>query len=672
MDRRPSPRAVPPRHSAATYELYARTFRPPRLHELPALDAELQMLVYLVLRDFVGTWYTGISGHDDFYAEVVKTLCSVVSSIQERLAKIDVVQLAMEELPILLAEHVRNFRESESLFGTLADGGAASVAELFQRRMPHPGMSSREAMLDHLRAIVDLGLHALLPASEVGAEALRLLVREAITVPGLAGMLERFSEPDFIADAVLKLLAALDASGGEEVPLETEKPKARRPWHRVVSSQTVQPVVVRQLHVLASSGTEKPAAPSPPPRTFLSDLLSAEAWSERLSGAAFAAAELLNTAARALADAAWRFLTQPAPPSPSKSFRREQYPPINRTESDPMPAEYPWEEDEIDFEVTEQLQEGSSSVATSRDLAHSEVLDYGGDQDLAARTPIFATLHGIYLRISAWRRAAAHGPFAIGPISDTRVYSGKRVYGAWLELGGDILGLRERGSHGTWVWDQLRYAAEPLFIWFAGKDTLKRAALELLAGTVSGPRFATYLRLLRASMWPNGELAKGGARRSDEEKAALSASALTAVRARLAPALSFVLGDSYLDTELATSWRAFQNPAVVRHLLLRIVDALVLRLFAEELEAIAASEPKLGPAAHDTAPESLSPEQRPTIVQTEILSGMNDDIRAGPFVPSSPVKAASWSQPSGSPVASTRSTKGILDPLSIDARAGRR
>jgi hypothetical protein len=88
MDRGPSPLPLNGPNSLSSYELYIRTLKPPALSRLKLIDTELQRLVYFIVRDFVSSWYSSVSTHDEFYSEVVQSLASVLAKIEARLLEV--------------------------------------------------------------------------------------------------------------------------------------------------------------------------------------------------------------------------------------------------------------------------------------------------------------------------------------------------------------------------------------------------------------------------------------------------------------------------------------------------------------------------------------------------------------------------------------------------------
>lgn len=77
-----------PSSTLSSFEVYTRVLKPPPLSSSKPLDAELQRLVHFILRDFISSWYSGISSHDEFYSEVVQTLAVVLGKIESRLAQV--------------------------------------------------------------------------------------------------------------------------------------------------------------------------------------------------------------------------------------------------------------------------------------------------------------------------------------------------------------------------------------------------------------------------------------------------------------------------------------------------------------------------------------------------------------------------------------------------------
>lgn len=527
-------------------------------------------------------------------------------------------------------------------------------------------MRSTEAKLDHLRSIIDLVLLTLMPEKEVGADALRYLVREVLAVTTVSNALDKVCEPDFVADAVLKFIDAIESapvedSGTAESEEAASKPRARRPWHRTVSSHVVQAVTKRELQVLSGSQTDLPPAPtSPEPSSsFLASLVSTQAWSDRVSYVASSVSDLVQSAASRLMDASWRFVMQEDDEEKQAKANEaeERRTPNKDSNSSQIPAGFPQEnEDDFQDAASEQLlndtTRSSPPPTTTSSLSPRQLL----------RTMVLVTWK-LNAQLIRWRLAVSRGPFQLGPIADTRIYNEQSLYSKWLELGADIFGLRNKEGPGAWVWTQFRYIGEPLFLWYAGgKSTLNRAALEMVAQQVSELKIAGYLRLLRAALWPDGQFNRNSVIRTEQEKQQLQEAALQALKVRVPPFLRTLLGTEYVDSQIDSAFAAFQDKQLVQSLIFRLIDVIVIQLFGAELDNLVANPPpptREAPASRPggrsdsktpsgDAQGSESPEIRPTMLQSDILSGMESDIRevrgVTPQPPASPVKSLRHSQ----------------------------
>lgn len=90
----------------------ARATPPPIDELLPPLtsrndvDLQLYAIIAIVLRDFVQTWYNKITPDEAFVKEIVAIIAHCTRALEQRLRKVDVESLLLDELPDLLENHV--------------------------------------------------------------------------------------------------------------------------------------------------------------------------------------------------------------------------------------------------------------------------------------------------------------------------------------------------------------------------------------------------------------------------------------------------------------------------------------------------------------------------------------------------------------------------------------
>ncbi|KAI0099643.1 PXA domain-containing protein [Nemania sp. FL0031] len=78
------------------------------------VDLQLYALISIVLREFVQNWYNKITPDETFVAEIVQVIAHCTRALEQRLRNVDLESLLFDELPELLATHVRAYRTATS------------------------------------------------------------------------------------------------------------------------------------------------------------------------------------------------------------------------------------------------------------------------------------------------------------------------------------------------------------------------------------------------------------------------------------------------------------------------------------------------------------------------------------------------------------------------------
>ncbi|KUI65058.1 PXA domain protein 1 [Cytospora mali] len=130
--KRRSPRSNPSEYLSdrATAQLIRRVLCPQQVNDrnrtalapvdelLPPLtsrndvDIQLYAIIAIILRDFVQTWYNKITPDETFVAEIVQIIAHCSRTLEQRLRKVDMESLLLDELPDLLDKHVEAYRAS--------------------------------------------------------------------------------------------------------------------------------------------------------------------------------------------------------------------------------------------------------------------------------------------------------------------------------------------------------------------------------------------------------------------------------------------------------------------------------------------------------------------------------------------------------------------------------
>ncbi|PHH59849.1 hypothetical protein CDD81_2428 [Ophiocordyceps australis] len=81
------------------------------------VDVEIYALLAIVVRDFVRTWYGGITPDEDFYGEVVHLVAHCTRALEQRLRKLDVEALLLHDLAEIVDQHVQAYRAAHGSVG---------------------------------------------------------------------------------------------------------------------------------------------------------------------------------------------------------------------------------------------------------------------------------------------------------------------------------------------------------------------------------------------------------------------------------------------------------------------------------------------------------------------------------------------------------------------------
>ncbi|KAF8971708.1 PhoX domain-containing protein [Flammula alnicola] len=168
---------------------------PPLYPDSHEVSDALNEIVTMVIRDFVSSWYTGIS------------------TINQRAAAIDVSALVVKRILPKVTAHIDQFRESEvALRGAGLERRLTQSEELdllLASRYAtkgvkiHPAVENlsttftRQTEEMHLRQLVDKALPYILPPKERSSKTLKIVVREIVTCSVLFPIVEMVADPDF-------------------------------------------------------------------------------------------------------------------------------------------------------------------------------------------------------------------------------------------------------------------------------------------------------------------------------------------------------------------------------------------------------------------------------------------------------------------------------------------
>ncbi|KAF8203159.1 PXA domain-containing protein [Pholiota molesta] len=175
----------------------------------PELTPELYDFIALALRAYVSPWWAKLTRYDkDLLPQISAVLTHVIRALDERVRAQDLPALVFQDVPAILTQHYRDYRNAAAKTATAyASGGAASLPTLFAQLQPHMAVSPEGVVnREYYRQIVDHILRATLPPEDYDPEPERIIIREVVVKILLDDIMPRIVQPWFIHKSILDLI----------------------------------------------------------------------------------------------------------------------------------------------------------------------------------------------------------------------------------------------------------------------------------------------------------------------------------------------------------------------------------------------------------------------------------------------------------------------------------
>ena len=166
-------------------------------------------LIDWVLRDFVASWYGNISSSPVFINEIDDAIRYTVIQLLDRLASLELAEVAVVRFVPLITRHLKDFHEAEQHVRgkrlnrnvTESEELDLAIAAKYRDGDLHPAASlafadTKLIQSEHLRKLVSALLPKTLPTRLVESRAATALIRELVACAILHPVLQSLSDPD--------------------------------------------------------------------------------------------------------------------------------------------------------------------------------------------------------------------------------------------------------------------------------------------------------------------------------------------------------------------------------------------------------------------------------------------------------------------------------------------
>lgn len=173
------------------------------------ISDSIDILIGLIQRDFVKSWYGNISKSPIFVHEVDRAIRASLGDIRERILRVDMVEIAVSRLIPVITEHLRASYEAERVVRgqklsrnvTESEELDMAIAAKYNDGRLHPAASLAYSNIkliqeQHLRSIVTRLLPKVMPRNMTTSPAVNVLIKEIVACAILSPVMQMLADPD--------------------------------------------------------------------------------------------------------------------------------------------------------------------------------------------------------------------------------------------------------------------------------------------------------------------------------------------------------------------------------------------------------------------------------------------------------------------------------------------
>jgi sorting nexin-25 len=173
------------------------------------ISDSIDVLLGLILRDFVKGWYGNISKSPVFVNEVDRAVRAAMGEIRERILAVDVVETAVSRMIPVITDHLQAAYEAERVVRgrklsrnvTESEELDMAIAAKYKEGRLHPAASlaysnTKLVQQQHLRSIVSRLLPRIMPRNMTTSPAVTVLIKEIVACAVLSPVMQMLADPD--------------------------------------------------------------------------------------------------------------------------------------------------------------------------------------------------------------------------------------------------------------------------------------------------------------------------------------------------------------------------------------------------------------------------------------------------------------------------------------------
>ncbi|PNH32197.1 hypothetical protein VD0002_g3641 [Verticillium dahliae] len=230
---------------------------PPPLEDLlPPLtsrndvDLQLYALLAVILRDFVQAWYSKITSDETFVAEILQIIAHCTRALEQRLRKVDLESLLLDELPDLLDNHITAYRTAHNpvarpptqvnprdIYHALCP--LVPLSPVPKPEDPESAAKQQENETMYRQLLVQGVLAILLPTEDLENECLTALVGQILSELIIGNVfINKLAQPWMLWEIMIILVRVLGKREPEKTTLEEGVAEALSPDAPIIEPES--------------------------------------------------------------------------------------------------------------------------------------------------------------------------------------------------------------------------------------------------------------------------------------------------------------------------------------------------------------------------------------------------------------------------------------------------
>ncbi|CAN9262188.1 unnamed protein product [Alternaria alternata] len=233
----------------------------PPLTSSNEVDLQLYGIISVTIKEFVQTWYSKITPDQVFVNEVIQIIAHCTRGLEQRLRKVDLESLLLDEIPELLEAHLTSFRIAKNQAAS-SNSLVSDPRLIYHTLHPHPALSpvptddapatvleQRESESAWRQLLIHGVLALLLPTEDLKNGCLRALVAEIFAEMILGnGISGKACEGWVLWEGITRIAEVLQTDATKEKDPQSDDPNAEQSLTRLERYGLLSPHGGTEVH----------------------------------------------------------------------------------------------------------------------------------------------------------------------------------------------------------------------------------------------------------------------------------------------------------------------------------------------------------------------------------------------------------------------------------------